>query len=471
MTTKILHTADTHLGYTQYYSPVREQDFLDAFAQVVDIAIEEDVDAVVHGGDGFHSSRPDFGALSGAMEQLNRLDEHKIQFLTVLGNHDSGGQSKWLDLFEIVERAEHLTYEPTLVNDEVAVYGIDYMSEAERSYSDITFVPGSSTSNILVSHGEFYPFVPGGWDLNKLMAQSNIEFDAILLGDQHEYMYQMVSGVPATYAGSTERTAHDQETERRVNIVEIDGDDVTIRERMLDVRDFVVETISVTESDITQTVIDKALNLDYDDSVVHLTLEGNGGYIDVQEVENALKKNADVIYVSVQDTRDTVGASESIDVNFSDPTSVIDSHVDDIGLSSVGETLDTIVRKSSTPKTRIKENVDESVSDIVDESPERFLPTDSDTGINDAYRSTLLEVATHSWAPELFEHIENGKVLVVDEFAEEHNADEDVVKEVAEMLHENNILYRDIVSDGLFVTVQYKPGDFLIDVQKALSGG
>lgn len=470
MPTKILHTADTHLGYTQYYSSVREQDFLDAFTQVIDIAIEEDVDAVVHGGDGFHSSRPDFGALSGAMEQLNRLDEHKIQFLTVLGNHDSGGKSKWLDLFEIVERAEHLTHEPTFVND-VAVYGIDYMSETERSYSDITFTPGSSTSNILVSHGEFFPFVPGGWDLNELVTQSNIDFDAILLGDQHEYMYQMVAGVPATYAGSTERTAHDQETDRRVNIVEIDGDDVTITERMLDVRDFVVETITVTESDITQTVIDKVLNLEYNDSVVHLTLEGGGGYIDVQEIENALKKNADVIYVSVQDTRDTIGENESIDVNFSDPTSVIDSRVDDIGLSSVGETLDTIVRKSDTPKTRIKETVDESVSDIVDDSPKKLLPADSNVGINDAYRSTLMNVATYSWAPELFEHIKNGNVLVVDEFAEAHDADTDDVKHVAEMLHENNILYRNIVSDGLSVTVQYEPGDFLIDVQDALSYG
>jgi DNA repair exonuclease SbcCD nuclease subunit len=29
--TRVIHTGDTHIGYSQYHSPVRRQDFLDAF--------------------------------------------------------------------------------------------------------------------------------------------------------------------------------------------------------------------------------------------------------------------------------------------------------------------------------------------------------------------------------------------------------------------------------------------------------
>ncbi|MDD4498588.1 MAG: exonuclease SbcCD subunit D, partial [Methanosarcinaceae archaeon] len=44
---RILHTADTHLGYRQYHSDVRRQDFFKAFEAVVRDAIDMQVDAVV----------------------------------------------------------------------------------------------------------------------------------------------------------------------------------------------------------------------------------------------------------------------------------------------------------------------------------------------------------------------------------------------------------------------------------------
>jgi DNA repair exonuclease SbcCD nuclease subunit len=49
--TRILHTADTHLGYRQYHSEVRRQDFFKAFEVVIRDAVDMQVDAVVHAGD------------------------------------------------------------------------------------------------------------------------------------------------------------------------------------------------------------------------------------------------------------------------------------------------------------------------------------------------------------------------------------------------------------------------------------
>ena len=61
--TRVIHTGDTHLGYQQYHEPIRREDFLAAFRQVIEDAVAEDVDAVVHAGDLFRralrpSSRP-----------------------------------------------------------------------------------------------------------------------------------------------------------------------------------------------------------------------------------------------------------------------------------------------------------------------------------------------------------------------------------------------------------------------------
>jgi DNA repair exonuclease SbcCD nuclease subunit len=56
--TRIFHTADTHLGYRQYHSEVRRQDFFKAFEVVIQDAFDMQVDAVVHVGDLFDSRNP-----------------------------------------------------------------------------------------------------------------------------------------------------------------------------------------------------------------------------------------------------------------------------------------------------------------------------------------------------------------------------------------------------------------------------
>lgn len=52
---RLLHTSDTHLGYRQYHLDERRRDFAEAFAEVVSAGIQQDVDAVVHAGDLFHT--------------------------------------------------------------------------------------------------------------------------------------------------------------------------------------------------------------------------------------------------------------------------------------------------------------------------------------------------------------------------------------------------------------------------------
>jgi exonuclease SbcD len=84
----ILHVSDTHLGFRQYALVERERDIYEVFGEVIDIAIKEHVDAVIHSGDFFDSVNPPPQAYYHAIPHLSRLREKGIPLLVVPGDHD-----------------------------------------------------------------------------------------------------------------------------------------------------------------------------------------------------------------------------------------------------------------------------------------------------------------------------------------------------------------------------------------------
>lgn len=88
MTVKIAHMADTHLGYRQYGLEEREEDFYDAFKNVIDDIIEKKVDYVIHSGDLFEQPKPPIKALLVAQECFIKLMKNNIEVFVIAGNHD-----------------------------------------------------------------------------------------------------------------------------------------------------------------------------------------------------------------------------------------------------------------------------------------------------------------------------------------------------------------------------------------------
>jgi DNA repair exonuclease SbcCD nuclease subunit len=88
MSVLVLHVSDTHLGYRQYGLVEREQDLYEVFSEVVELALRERVDIVVHSGDLFDSSRPPMQAVRAAIDGIRRLADAGIPFVTILGDHD-----------------------------------------------------------------------------------------------------------------------------------------------------------------------------------------------------------------------------------------------------------------------------------------------------------------------------------------------------------------------------------------------
>ena len=97
---RIVHVADTHLGYSAYRRVCdedcqfkglnqREVDTYLSFQAFVDRVLELRPDAVLHSGDLFDAVRPSNRALAFALEQLVRLSEADIPVVIIAGNHST----------------------------------------------------------------------------------------------------------------------------------------------------------------------------------------------------------------------------------------------------------------------------------------------------------------------------------------------------------------------------------------------
>lgn len=372
---KFLHTADTHIGYTQYHKKERENDFLEAFSEIVTKAIEEDVEAVIHGGDLFHSSQPGFNSLVGVLEQLNRLNENGIEFLSVLGNHDGGRGAKWVDVFEQVERARHLGKEPHVIGD-VAFYGIDYMSEGKRDYYSYQFGESESKYNILVSHGGFSELTFGDWKLEDIITESNIDFESVLLGDEHEFIMDEHYGIPITYSGSTERTAIDQKEKRGYNIIRVDGS-IQINHKKFSTRNFEYVSIDIDEGTTFNDVKQAFNNKQISDSVIEVTITGHSNTIPISKIEEYLTENG-ALHVKVNNKIEQDNGIDVINVNFVDPEQEIIDEVEKREFSQSAIELEEDVRDKTISKSNMKDRSEDFVERLIDEKPEKMVRPNSD---------------------------------------------------------------------------------------------
>ncbi len=117
-----MHLADVHLGYKQYGSEARFNDFARAFDAAVDVALERQVDFVVLSGDLFHKSAIDPPTLLQAVRNLDRLRAAEIPVVAVTGNHDRARyrdpfHRSWLDY--LAERSHLILLRPSFEGETI----------------------------------------------------------------------------------------------------------------------------------------------------------------------------------------------------------------------------------------------------------------------------------------------------------------------------------------------------------------
>jgi DNA repair exonuclease SbcCD nuclease subunit len=373
--TRVIHTGDTHVGYRQYHSPERRRDFLDAFEAVIDDAVgpasAQAVDAVVHAGDLFHDRRPDLPDLLGVLSALRRLAAADVPFLAVVGNHEATRGSQWLDLFADLGLATRLGAEPTVVGD-TAFYGLDHVPPSRRDDLDYEFAPHDADAAALVAHGLFSPFPHADWDTEALLSAASVDFDAVLLGDNHVADTAEVAGTWVTYCGSTERTSADEREARGYNLVEFGSDaggdaSVDVRRRSLDTRPFVFVDVELAEGEGVERVRERVRQHDLDDAVAVVTVAGEGDPVTPAAVEDAALETG-ALLARVTDHR-AVGDAEAPtapDVEFADPDAAVRERIDEMDLSTVGRRLDETVRDDGLADSNVRDRVATLVADAVE---------------------------------------------------------------------------------------------------------
>ena len=375
--TRVIHTGDTHLGYAQYHSQTRREDFQDAFEQVIDDAIDDGVDAVVHAGDLFHDRQPALRDLLSTIRLLRRLRDAAIPFLAVVGNHESTRSGQWLDLFADLGLAERLGSAPRIVGD-TAFYGLDHVPKSRRAELDYAFEPHDAGYAALVAHGLFTPFAHANWETETVLAASSVDFDAVLLGDNHEPGTETVDDTWVTYCGSTERASAAEETARGYNLVTF-RDGVDIRRRTLDTRPFVFVSVSLGPGEGSERVHEQLRQHEVTDAVAVVEITGDGESVTPAAIEESLtERGALIARVTDRRERETDAA---LDVSFADPDDAVEARIRELGLSAAALDVDETVRTGTTLDSNVRAAVKSHVEEELDGDRGAFRPaTDGTSG-------------------------------------------------------------------------------------------
>ncbi|MFC4436968.1 MULTISPECIES: DNA double-strand break repair protein Mre11 [Natrialbaceae] len=374
--TRVIHTGDTHIGYQQYNSPERRRDFLEAFRNVAEDAVDADVDAVIHAGDLFHDRRPGLVDLQGTVEILRTLSAADIPFLAVVGNHEGKRDAQWLDLFADLGLATRLGAEPQVIDD-VAFYGLDFVPRSRREDLEYEFaaVPEEADHAALVSHGLFEPFAHADWDTERLLSESTVEFDAVLLGDNHHPDTAEVRDTWVTYCGSTERASASEREDRGYNLVGFEtGEEPAIRRRSLETaREFAFVDVELAEGEGVDRIQERVRQHDLEDAVVIVTIEGEGRPITPAAVEElAIDRGA--LVARVNDRRELPDEGEEISVSFANPDDAVRERVRELGLSDAALEIDRTVREDDLADANVRERVERRVRDLLEEDHTAFEP-------------------------------------------------------------------------------------------------
>jgi len=231
---KVLFFSDSHLGFDFPIRPRinrrrRGWDFFDNYQLILDTAVEEGVDALVHGGDVFFRSKIPLLVIQKTYEPLFPLLEHGIHMFIVPGNHERSRLPASPIFhhknFHLFDRPRSFSIE---MNGLEVTWGgfpnirhqIQKEFPVQLAQVGYTSKPGSL--NILCMHQSIEDAVVGAQNYTFRRGPDVVgreqfpeHLDLVLSGHIHrQQVLKSISGTPLIYSGSIERTsfAERQET-------------------------------------------------------------------------------------------------------------------------------------------------------------------------------------------------------------------------------------------------------------------
>jgi DNA repair protein SbcD/Mre11 len=158
---RFVHLSDSHLGYRQYGLKQRLTDWSRATEEIVNYAIKNEVDFVLHSGDLFNSNLVDHTTLIHAIKILSPLKQAQIPFFVIDGNHDrrKGSQSDTANnVLQYLELVDYLGPDGDNLDaairqiDETNIIGLGYYGIYLRSKIENFFNQMPDAPNIILLH-------------------------------------------------------------------------------------------------------------------------------------------------------------------------------------------------------------------------------------------------------------------------------------------------------------------------------
>ncbi len=216
---RIIHVADTHLGYKNFSGKVdpvrnlnqRECDVYDAWHAAIDVAIERKPDLFIHAGDLFDSSRPSPRAIVEALSGFAKLRDADIPALVIAGNHSTPRFRSGGSVFEILREfgISAIWGEPETIRvNGLAVHCVPHEPQAEQLLADIRSLQldAEAEANVLVLHAGLEGVRQDYHEVNEIaLAPEELakgEYAYIALGHLHKFHAPQLNAI---YAGSLER--------------------------------------------------------------------------------------------------------------------------------------------------------------------------------------------------------------------------------------------------------------------------
>ena len=211
---KFLHISDLHLGIKlMEFDMIEDQRFI--LDEIVNIAIDNKVDAILIAGDVYDSTWPRIEAISLLDDFLTKICEHNIMVFMISGNHDqverlSFGSKIFMNSNVFISEKYSKNQMPIIVNDEfgsINIYMLPFIKpiniktefdiETNISYDDAVktaidnFNVNYDERNIILSHqfiagsqvSDSENFSVGGTD--QVSSKNYDNFDYVALGHLH----------------------------------------------------------------------------------------------------------------------------------------------------------------------------------------------------------------------------------------------------------------------------------------------
>ncbi len=289
---KILHVADSHIGYSAYHKVAenglnqREVDVYNAFEQFIDYALKTKPDLIIHAGDLFDSVRPTNRAISFVLNQLLKLSEEEIPFIVISGNHETPKLRETGSVFRIFEHLNNIypIYKGKLEEVEIEnaiIHAIPHSFSNEDLRKNIGMVKlRESHLNILVLHAGIigikeFSYTRG--DFNEQIISSGYlspDFDYIALGHFHKPTKVTDN---AYYAGSIEHFSFKEAGEEK-GFYDIElGSSLKINFIPLKTRGMLdlgnIDCLNLSADEITNEIIRKFMESEIKDKIVRINLK------------------------------------------------------------------------------------------------------------------------------------------------------------------------------------------------------